>query len=232
MVKLLEYLILKARKKEYKIEEGLGSYQLFVVVKDRLLQLLRAWICYPFVTKGRILFFGRGVTLRHRNKIKFGSGVVIDDFVRINALGLKGITLGNNVTIASRCELLCTGVVRNIGIGIVIGEGSAFNVGCFLAGQGGIEIGKSVIVGPYVQIFSENHNYDDLDTEIVDQGESRRGVVIGDNCWIGASVVILDGVSIGSGCVISAGAVVTKSFPENSVIGGVPAKIIKKRIEK
>ncbi len=62
------------------------------------------------------------------------------------------------------------------------------------------------------------------------QGTTRQGIRIGKNCWIGAKVTILDGVSIGDHCVIAAGAVVTKNIPPHSVIGGVPARIIKSTV--
>ena len=60
------------------------------------------------------------------------------------------------------------------------------------------------------------------------QGVSRKGIVIGDNCWIGAKVTILDGVRIGNSCVIAAGAVVKGEFPDHCVIAGVPARVIRK----
>jgi acetyltransferase-like isoleucine patch superfamily enzyme len=71
---------------------------------------------------------------------------------------------------------------------------------------------------------------DDLNLAIRLQGVSRKGIKIGKNCWIGSKVTILDGVEIGDSCIVAAGAVVNKSFPSNSVIGGVPAKILKSRI--
>ena len=61
-----------------------------------------------------------------------------------------------------------------------------------------------------------------------EQGVSTQPVVIGDDVWIGANAVILPGVTIGRHCVVAAGAVVTKDVPDNTVVGGVPAKIIKK----
>lgn len=69
----------------------------------------------------------------------------------------------------------------------------------------------------------------DPDVPIREQGVTRQGIDIGSDCWIGAKVTILDGVSLGRGCVIAAGSVVTRSFPEHAIIGGVPAKLLKMR---
>ena len=73
-----------------------------------------------------------------------------------------------------------------------------------------------------------NHNFEDTTKRIDEQGVSTQPVVIGDDVWIGANAVILPGVTIGRHCVVAAGAVVTKDVPDNTVVGGVPAKIIKK----
>lgn len=148
----------------------------------------------------------------------------------MDALSEKGIKLGNNVTIAKYSVLVCTGVVASRGIGITIGNNCAIGAQSFLGGQGGIVVGNDVIMGPQVKIFSENHNYQHPDIVIRKQGETRKGVVIGDNCWIGAGTTILDGFTIGSGCEIAGGSVVTKSIPSNSVSAGIPAKIIKSRV--
>lgn len=70
-----------------------------------------------------------------------------------------------------------------------------------------------------------------MDIPIRKQGVNRKGIKIGSNCWIGAKVTILDGTIIGNGCIVAAGAVVRGQFPDNCVIGGVPAKILKMRYE-
>src|SRR5690606_14434603 len=92
---------------------------------------------------------------------------------------------------------------------------------------GGIEIGNDVIMGSYVSFHSENHNFSDTTMLIREQGVTSKGIKIGNNVWVGAKVTFLDGCVIGNHCVVAAGAVVNGIFPDNCVIGGVPAKIIK-----
>lgn len=109
------------------------------------------------------------------------------------------------------------------GLNITLGKRVFLNSGCCFQDQGGIEIGDDVLIGQQVVIATLNH---DLDPE-------RRGnmspapVKIGNRVWIGAHATILPGVTIGDGAVVGAGAVVTKDVPENVVVAGVPAKIIK-----
>ncbi len=101
---------------------------------------------------------------------------------------------------------------------------------CFYGCAGGITIGDDTIFGNFISLHSENHNYSDLDIPIRLQGVNRQGISIGKDCWIGAKATILDGVKIGNGCIVATGAVVTKgSYPDFSILGGVPAKIISKR---
>ncbi|MDO4702718.1 MAG: acyltransferase [Tannerella sp.] len=86
-----------------------------------------------------------------------------------------------------------------------------------------------VLFRNYVGLHAENHVFSDREVPIRTQGVTHPGISIGRNCWIGVKVAILYGVSIGDGCVIAAGAVVTAQFPANCIIGVVPAKIIKYR---
>lgn len=96
--------------------------------------------------------------------------------------------------------------------------------GCHIDGRNGIKIGKNVWIAPYVKIISMNHDVNNYNNYI-----KAKSIKIGDNCWIGANAIILPEVELGAHTVVAAGAIVTKSFREgNQVIGGNPAKIIKK----
>jgi len=96
-----------------------------------------------------------------------------------------------------------------------------------IRGQGGVQIGDRVYTSPFTQIIAVNHVFDDPNRPFVDQGITAEGIVIEDDVWLGAGAIITDGVRVGKGAVVAAGAVVTKDVPPHTVVGGVPAKIIK-----
>ena len=92
---------------------------------------------------------------------------------------------------------------------------------------GPVTIGSHVNLAQGVVVTALNHNFADSSLRIDQQGVSTQPVIIGDDVWVGANVVILPGVTIGSHVVVAAGAVVTKDVPSNSLVAGVPAKVIK-----
>lgn len=106
---------------------------------------------------------------------------------------------------------------------VVIGENA------FINSHGGVEICSGTITGPELMIYSVNHIYENARTIPFDNELQLKKVFIGKNCWIGGRVFICPGVELGDGCIVAGGAVVTKSFPPLSVIGGNPAKLIKVR---
>lgn len=114
------------------------------------------------------------------------------------------------------------------GKNIKIGNNVFINSCCQFQDQGGITIGDGTLVGPKTVIATINHALDPKDRASM----TPSAVHIGKNVWIGASAVILPGVTIGDGAVIAAGAVVTKNVPKNAVVAGVPAKVIKTIIEE
>lgn len=218
---------------DYKIKVQFTIPQLFSILIIRSFQVLRGfWIRVRVHKSGGLIFAGINVKIRAGFQIQTGQNLILEDGVLLNALSSNGIKLGRNVTIARNAILQCTGVIANLGTGIRIGDYSAVGAMSYLGGQGGIEIGDHVIMGPGVKIFSENHNTSDLEIPIRLQGESRLGVKINNDCWLGAGVIIVDGVTIGIGSIIAAGSVVTKDIPPFSIAAGVPARVIKNRNEK
>jgi acetyltransferase-like isoleucine patch superfamily enzyme len=111
------------------------------------------------------------------------------------------------------------------GIRIRIGQNNYFNRDCMIDACGQVEIGDHNMFGPSVYITDSDHTM--LPRRWVADCPMQVGrVVIGSGCWVGARSVILKNVSLGDRCIVAAGAVVTKSFPEGSVIGGVPARLL------
>lgn len=126
------------------------------------------------------------------------------------------------------------GLDPNIDRGATFGHevslGDYSNIGYMCEVHGKVFVGSHVMMAPRVRIYTVNHRTDSLDIPMDLQGNDEMNPVsIGDDCWIGDGAIILPGVHIGSHSIVGAGAVVTKSFPDFSVIGGVPAKCIKMR---
>lgn len=113
---------------------------------------------------------------------------------------------------------------------ITLGKHVAINEHAFLSGFGELEIGDYTHIGNYVMIVTAEHIFADLSK--VDRDELIPvKTVIGKNCWIGARAMIIKGVTIGDHSIVGAGAVVTKDIPPNTIVGGIPAKVIKVRDE-
>lgn len=113
---------------------------------------------------------------------------------------------------------------------LTIGEYCHINERVFIQGA---TIGSNVMIAPDVSILSNSHAYDRLDIPMIEQEMIVNSCpVIESDVWIGRNVVILHGVRIGKGSIVGAGSVVTKDIEPYSIVGGVPAKLIKSRIEK
>lgn len=147
---------------------------------------------------------------------------------RLRRLGIKvksGVRIGKAVSIKS-------GEVET-GVRIMptskIDIGKNFYVNCYSHLCGSISIGDDVLLGPKVIIWSKNHVFSSLDIPINIQGYTDERIIIGNDVWIGASAVILPGVSIGEGSVVGAGSIVAKDIPPYSIAVGNPAKVVRSR---
>jgi acetyltransferase-like isoleucine patch superfamily enzyme len=111
--------------------------------------------------------------------------------------------------------------------GIRIGRDSLIGEYTVIRGQGGVTVGDRVYTSPHTQIMAVNHVFDDPGRPFIEQGITARGIVIEDDVWLGSAAVITDGVRIGRGAVVAAGAVVTHDVPPHTVVGGVPARVLR-----
>jgi acetyltransferase-like isoleucine patch superfamily enzyme len=92
-----------------------------------------------------------------------------------------------------------------------------------------VELGNATLVAAYCYFIGGDHNPLDVEASVTEQGSRSAGIRVGEKCWFGAGVKVLDGVSIGRSSIIGAGAVVTRDVPEYAVAVGLPAKIIRDR---
>ena len=226
--KILVNFIKRKKNNDFEFDSDISSEILISLFTDKLISLFRSFKFYKFQQRKFFLFFGKSVKLFNKKNIEFGFGVNIGDYVKIYALGRKKIKFGNNVNIGNFSQLIISVSFDNIGEFIDIGSNVAIAEFAYIGGAGGVKIGNDTIIGQYFSVHPENHHFKDTSILIRMQGTYRNGIEIGCNCWIGSKVTILDGVKIGNNCVIAAGSVVNSSFPSGSLIGGVPARLIKK----
>lgn len=230
MKKLLNRLIQKLGKENYEVDEALTSVDIIIVLRLRFAQMFRGMLLkFKLKSSNGIIFKGKNCKIKHCRKIVVGKSLTIGDNVEINALSKFGVIIGDNVSILKNTIIECTGVIRELGEGLKIGNHVGIAQNCFIQVRGKVEIGNYVIFGPQVSIFSENHLFEDKNVPIMQQGARRKGVIIEDDVWLGTGVTILDGVVIGEGSVVAAGSVVNKNVEPYSIVAGIPAKLIKMR---
>lgn len=112
---------------------------------------------------------------------------------------------------------------------ISIGDEVNFAKDVIVTTGGGVKIGNRVLIGYRTQILSTNHNIPENKGKIFGSGHEKKKVIIQDDVWIGTSAIILPGINIGKGAIVAAGSVVTKDVVDYTIVGGNPARMIKKR---
>ncbi len=229
--RIIEKLFSKVKKEDAEFEYKFNFREFSTILFEKGCAAIRGLLFVkPFLKKSKgIIFASKGSKIQFGHKIKVGSGFNLMEHAILNALSYDGVEIGNNFTLGKYAIIECTGVLRDVGNSLKIGDNVGINHYCFIGVRGSITIGDNVIFGPRVNVFSENHNFENLDIPIKNQGVAKEDTVIGNDVWIGANVSIMPGVKVGNGCVIAAGSVVTKDIPDFSVVAGIPAKIIKNR---
>ena len=167
-------------------------------------RFVRFKITHPHVRTEGFVFFGPKVEIKARR-------------------GYGRLTIGRWVFIGKGNAIRCH--EGNLRIGDKVVFGGANTINCYLD----IEIGNDCIFADWIYICDFDHRFESLDMPIRKQGIVKSPVKIGSDCWIGEKVTILRGVTIGDGCVVASHALVNRDLPTNSVIGGVPARVLKTR---
>ena len=149
-----------------------------------------------------------------------GKGSKIYGSVRMDTPPYRRFALGQHSVVESYS------CINNAVGDVVIGDHTRIGIHNTIIGP--VTIGNHVNLAQGITVTALNHNFDDTTKRIDEQGIATKPVVISDDVWIGANAVILPGVTIGRHVVVAAGAVVTKDVPDNTIVGGVPATLIKK----
>lgn len=156
--------------------------------------------------------------LEERFGCRFGS----DCFVSPEA-----VLFPDTLSMGDRSYIAGGAIVRNTEL--VMGADCSINAGAVVTGK--VRMGDGVRIATYASIYGFNHGFASVDVPIFRQPLTFAGIEIGDDVWIGAHAVILDGVKVGSHSIVAAGAVVTKDVPPYSIVGGNPATVIRSRLE-
>ena len=162
---------------------------------------------------------------------RLGAGCRIDPTVSIMRFGQRPdvVTLADAVSLYAHTRLVLGDVVADGCVGIRIGARTIVHVGCYLSGEGGLEIGEDVLIGPHVKLLSAGHAIDEGDMIIARNRITRGRITVEDGAWIGAGAIVLEGVRIGRGAVVAAGALVRQDVPAGMVAAGMPARLLRAR---
>ena len=207
-----------------------GSRSMGTLIRYELAQLLATYIpgasgyvlrkllVVPLLgSAGDGVQIGRGVTFRHPGKMTIGSQTAIDDACALDARGVEkgAFNIGSDVLVARG-----TAITSKTDHGFIeIGDHCTIGKNCILSSSGGIRLGEWVGIGGDCYLGGGRYGTDRTDVPMMKQELYTEGpVVIGDDCWIGAGARILDGVEIGRGSIIGAGAIVREDVPEYTVV--------------
>ncbi|WP_460197553.1 acyltransferase [Segatella asaccharophila] len=227
MIKKINSIITKMKGESFVIDDLVPTSYIFYFFLSKIFCLIYGIVrlrCFKTV------FIHPSSTIKCASKLKFGKNFSVGRLCYIDALSKHGLICGDNVSLGFFTHIELTGSLKLLGQGMIVGNNVGLGThGYYGSGTGLLEIGDNTIFGNYVSVHPENHNYSNLNLPIRSQGVNGKGIKIGSDCWIGAKATILDGTILGDHSIVAAGAVVKGIFPPYSVIGGVPAKILKMR---
>lgn len=230
----------KSKVKKYQ-DLIIGQTNLWSLLRYEFFILFCSWIpgalglflrnkLYPLFlgSMGKGVVFGNNVTIRHPHKIHIGDNVVIDDQCMLDAKGIRnnGIKIGNNVFIGRNTILSCKDGDISLEDGVIVG----FNCEIYSANR--VSIKSNAMLAAYTYLIGGGgYNLDFSDIPFTQQVnlDSKGILEIGSGVWVGANVIVMDGVTIGSGAVVGAKALVREDVQAYSIVAGIPAKVIGER---
>ena len=225
-------------KELYAVYLGYRPASFWAYLKESIIKGLLGWVPgilgvivrnlgYRFVLKkvGRFAMILKGVDLRGCPSIS------LDDRVKLRKnISIRSCYSRNHIHFGRNSSVHEYTIIKSKGGDIYIGENTFISSFVNISAVGNIHIGKNVMLANGCRIETGTHGFGNLDHPIKEQPVESRGINIGDDCWLGAGVKVMDNVTVGQGSIVGAGSVVTRDVPPYSIVAGVPARLIKKRM--
>ena len=137
------------------------------------------------------------------------------------------LELSKNLSMGENCEIGSFAKIKSSAGKLEIGENTEIANFVFIASDvAGITIGDYCMIGPSVSIIGNSYKYDELNKPTLLQEKTSKGIKIGNNVWLGSGVTVLDGSQVDDGCIVSSNSVISGHIPKNSIVNGVPGKVI------
>jgi len=204
---------------------AIGAGDLGYMISKGAVPMLRGLVWSGLhLRRWRGVMLGPNIQWVMSSRIRTGRGVLIGGFSYVDGSARQGIVLADRVTIREHAWIQGRSGLNDPAEGLWIGAHSYIGPRAVIGIGGPIRIGSGVQAGAGLTITAESHAPDEAGSFVSGRTE-RRGVSIGDRCWLGNNVSILDGVEIGTDCVIGANSLVTRSIPSGSVAFGLPARV-------
>lgn len=221
LLKISQILIGLILRRDISITSEMSFMRLSHVSFRFMLGLLRS-----ILFLWRVGFLMSGANVRYSKKFYTNGKFIIETGSLIDCFSTGGVHVGKNFKLGRNSVISAPGSYLSCGHSIKIGDNVGLGEFCYIGGEAPVIIGSNTISGQYLSVHPENHIH--VDEKLFrDSGTSKKGIFIGENVWIGSKVTILDGAVVGNNCILAAGAVVSGVFPDNCVIAGVPAKLVR-----
>lgn len=231
LYRALDVVISRMKGRPYTVDRRLPLSSLLVSVTRRAMWLARGVTMTSLLAfRPALVFMGPRTLLRNLRGCRFGRNVTLEAGVLVDGTAEFGISFGDNVSIGAY-SIIRASSATHVGQGLVMGHKSSCDAYSFFGAGGLITIGEDVIMGQHVCFHAESHMHASTTESIRKQGIVPQPIVIEDDCWIGANVTFLGGARVGRGSIVGAGAVVTGEFPAYSVLVGVPARVVRSRLD-
>jgi acetyltransferase-like isoleucine patch superfamily enzyme len=174
--RLLTKIISKIKGKNYEVSYDFSFIDLAIIFLSKFFSLIKGTIFLKFFLKSSngLVFVEKGAKVSFANRIICGRNLLLKRYSHINALSKGDVHIGDNFSLGEYSIIECTGVLKNLGESLTIGDNVGINHYCYIGVRGSVSIGNNVIFGPRVSVFSENHKFNLINTPIKDQGEDNN----------------------------------------------------------